>query len=306
MLAFSPYKEAGMPDFDEFFTELDSEIERKRRHGTWPAYIVRALLLSPECNAKQDALKAIRRDCEKRGRDIPKTFSDTVQAIFESHNSGSDVFASKGSPDRDLFFFAGQKGEGKWGLRVDCATAWMIKNKFELVPSAIAVPTHDQLSVLGFDAALEEGQEVPETTDISAILASARDETTKKRLVEARLGQGEFREELLGTWDEKCVLTGCSFKPLLRASHIKPWRESNDKERLDPNNGLLLAAHIDALFDRFLISFSNDGALLVSDRVPEGLLVSLGVSGRAKARLRTENRKYLKWHRKEFGANAPG
>ena len=45
---------------------------------------------------------------------------------------------------------------------------------------------------------------------------------------------------------------------LLIASHIKPWRDSNDEERLDACNGLLLAAHVDKAFDRYLLSFREE------------------------------------------------
>jgi HNH endonuclease len=56
-------------------------------------------------------------------------------------------------------------------------------------------------------------------------------------------------------------------RELLRASHIKPWATSSDRERLDPENGLLLSAHLDVLFDSFLISFSDNAEILISDRI---------------------------------------
>jgi hypothetical protein len=90
------------------------------------------------------------------------------------------------------------------------------------------------------------------------------DETTRQRLVEARLGQGRFRYQVLEKWGQRCVVSGCAVEEILRASHIKPWRESNNDERLNPANGLLLTANLDALFDRHLISFENDGRMLVS------------------------------------------
>ena len=53
-----------MSESHDFLAELDREIAHESRHGTWPAYIVRALLQRPDCTEKQDALKAIRSDCE--------------------------------------------------------------------------------------------------------------------------------------------------------------------------------------------------------------------------------------------------
>lgn len=92
-------------------------------------------------------------------------------------------------------------------------------------------------------------------------------ETTKKRLVDARLGQGLFRRELEEVFTGGCAVTGVRLRDVLRASHILPWRKANDEERLDENNGLLLAANLDALFDKFLITFDRAGAIQISPAI---------------------------------------
>jgi hypothetical protein len=61
----------------------------------------------------------------------------------------------------------------------------------------------------------------------------------------------------------------CSIAALLRASHIKPWAKSSNPDRLNPANGILLTAHIDALFDCGFISFADDGTMLVSAQIAE-------------------------------------
>ena len=117
----------------DFLAELDREITQARRNGTWAAYIVRALLPRPDCTEKQDVLSNIRRDCEHRGRRAPRSFSDTVQASFEIHNSGSEVFEKRGTKqDANLFFFAGAKGDGKWGLHTERANRWMTLKGYDL------------------------------------------------------------------------------------------------------------------------------------------------------------------------------
>lgn len=64
-----------------------------------------------------------------------------------------------------------------------------------------------------------------------------------------------------------CPVTGTTFAPLLRTSRIKPWAACEDgNERLDPFNGIILAAHIDILFDQGWISFESDGHLLLVRR----------------------------------------
>jgi len=82
--------------------------------------------------------------------------------------------------------------------------------------------------------------------------------TEKDALVKARRGQGKFREAVLSYWGN-CAVSNCSELFLLRASHIKPWKDSTNTERLDRYNGLLLNPNLDAAFDKGLISFADDG-----------------------------------------------
>jgi len=92
--------------------------------------------------------------------------------------------------------------------------------------------------------------------------------TTRLALVEARIGQGKYRQDLLARWDNRCAVTRCDFPELLVASHAKPWKRSTDSERLDSMNGLPLVANLDALFDRGYIGFDAAGSMLVSPAMP--------------------------------------
>ena len=83
-------------------------------------------------------------------------------------------------------------------------------------------------------------------------------------MVLSRIGQGKFRKDLLKKY-KKCLLTGISHTALLVASHIKPWKDCNDKERLDSKNGLLLSSLMDKLFDRYFITFDENLRLIVCD-----------------------------------------
>ena len=131
------------------------------------------------------------------------------------------------------------------------------------------------------------------------------DETTRQALIDARLGQARFRADLLRLGQGRCALTGCAIEPILRASHIRPWRDADDESRLDPNNGLLLAAHADALFDRYLISFDDEGRLLLANSLSEFDLSALGLRAHMRIRLRPEQRAYMAHHRQEFEARNP-
>lgn len=96
-------------------------------------------------------------------------------------------------------------------------------------------------------------------------------ETQRIQLSKARVGQGLFRKQVM-LLDPKCRVTGVSDPRLLIASHIKPWRNSSNEERLDGNNGIMLSPHIDALFDAHLISFEDCGGILVHPTLPDDVL----------------------------------
>jgi putative restriction endonuclease len=84
-------------------------------------------------------------------------------------------------------------------------------------------------------------------------------------------------------------------------SHIKPWRDSENAERLDGENGLLLTPSIDHLFDRGFISFKNDGAVLISPVADERSLKRMGVeAGMGAGELSRGQRGYLEFHRDEM------
>lgn len=125
--------------------------------------------------------------------------------------------------------------------------------------------------------------------------------TEKEALIKVRKGQYIFRENLLRR-DNECLICGLKIQQILRASHIKPWSEflPEDKERLDVDNGILLCANHDLLFDRFLITFTDDGSLLYSNII-ENLLNKLDIDINKKIKLSSDKqRKFMNWHRDEF------
>lgn len=125
--------------------------------------------------------------------------------------------------------------------------------------------------------------------------------TERETLVKARIGQGTYRKSLLALWDNKCAVSGCSVTCVLIASHVKPWVNSTNAERLDPYNGLLLAASIDKLFEQGLISFNDDGSLLLRSLNVEQL-ASVGLEpGSMLRRTSPRHAPYLASHRRAHG-----
>lgn len=124
--------------------------------------------------------------------------------------------------------------------------------------------------------------------------------TEKAALIKARIGQGVYRRKLMELWQGRCAVTGCDVEAVLVASHAKPWRSSNNQERLDPHNGLLLAASVDRLFDNGLIAFDDDGRILIGASLTDAQLQSVGLT-RASRLSKTEVRHqpYLSAHREQ-------
>lgn len=124
-------------------------------------------------------------------------------------------------------------------------------------------------------------------------------ETERTREVRQRIGQDVFREALMDLWQGRCAVTGIPFPPeLLRASHAKPWAKATDAERLDPFNGLLLATHLDAMFDSGLIGFDEQGRLIASPQLDPVTRAHFGMHEDSRLRsMAPGHEQYLAWHR---------
>lgn len=125
-------------------------------------------------------------------------------------------------------------------------------------------------------------------------------ETEKQALVKIRLGHSKLRENILGN-KKVCEICGISHKKLLIVSHIKPWVKSNDFEKLDKENVLLLCNMHDALFDKGLISFKDNGEILISSDLTENNQKLVNINQNIKIKILSEKqKKYLKFHRENI------
>ena len=122
----------------------------------------------------------------------------------------------------------------------------------------------------------------------------------RRQLISARVGQGIFRDRLERI-ETACRVTGIMDRRYLQASHIKPWKDADDREKLDGANGLLLSPHICHLFDRGHISFADDGALLISRHLNPFVRKAWGLEQPAAARaFAPEQRIHLDYHRQHI------
>ncbi|QKQ26432.1 HNH endonuclease [Candidatus Reidiella endopervernicosa] len=131
--------------------------------------------------------------------------------------------------------------------------------------------------------------------DIEHIIIDDSISATEKTVyINARVGQGRYRRELIGRW-KACALSGFRDTRLLVASHIKPWNASSNKERLDSFNGLLLLPNLDKVFDLGFITFENSGRIIISDYLEE--ISNLGIQPDMQVILEAPHQKYIQYHR---------
>lgn len=125
---------------------------------------------------------------------------------------------------------------------------------------------------------------------------------TREAVAQARVGQGQFRDDVLALWKHTCPVTGLAKPELLTASHIVPWSLSNEIEKIDPNNGFPLSPALDKLFDRGYMSFNDYGQLLIkTSELSIQDLQCLGINPKAKIRgLGTKQKAYLARHRQLY------
>ena len=138
----------------------------------------------------------------------------------------------------------------------------------------------------------EETQEAIIKNDISLST------TEKETIIKARRGQGLYREKLMQKYNKSCIVTGTNISQVLVASHIKPWAVCSNTERIDVDNGLLLSATFDRLFDSGLITFDKKGKMAVSSMVNKENIKRLNINTNISYNIKysANMQKYLDYH----------
>lgn len=121
-------------------------------------------------------------------------------------------------------------------------------------------------------------------------------ETEKMAIIQSRIGQGTFRDDLIRYW-HGCSVSAFNKTDILIASHIKPWRDSNNQERLDLFNGLLLLPNYDKLFDKGYITFDSNGNILYSRYITNNDKLILKMDNSMHLlKIEDNHRRYLEYH----------
>lgn len=88
--------------------------------------------------------------------------------------------------------------------------------------------------------------------------------------IKTRVNQNFFRAVILSIYNSRCAISGIDIPDLLIASHIIPWAK-NEKERLNPQNGICLSPLYDKCFDRGYIGITPDYKVEVSKELRKNL-----------------------------------
>lgn len=163
----------------------------------------------------------------------------------------------------------------------------------------IAPSSSDLFRIIGRIWSLARSLPNEPLAEFERLLKEEPSTTEVERLRKERIGQNVFRSALMDYWEKSCAVTGVKNPTLLRASHIVPWATcETDKERLNVHNGLLLVATLDAAFDAGLVSFDDDGRILISGNLTQADRIASGiVSDMRLTRMNEEVKKRLAWHR---------
>ncbi len=124
--------------------------------------------------------------------------------------------------------------------------------------------------------------------------------TEVEAVVKQRRHQEEYRSKLENYWDNACAVTGVRIPEILRASHAKPWKDSSDTEKLDVFNGFLLCANLDALFDKGLITFDDEGKIIISPKLTDNQISSLSLQNMHLRKIDPRHLPYLAYHRENI------
>lgn len=320
---------------DQFDHLVRAMNKGSRSHGAWRRIMLAvpgqskveiARLLNATSEADQGSnpiqtskpTQAVRLSAEEQRRVRPEHVVMAVERLL----SGEDLPQFADSRDYDLVTPQGDRLAPKKVFGLALELAGVVPNSSPAHFSAgWSQPSFELLEAAGFtispkaDAAVDTSSaddvsEAPWTVD-AAEQADAEAESTLQgrtdigptqisQLVSARRGQGIFRANVRLN-ETECRITGVSDPRFLIASHIKPWRLSNDQEKLDGCNGLLLSPHVDRLFDKGFISFADDGSVLLSEQLPEPVWRAwFGDAPLPAKPFNERQRAYMAYHRSEI------
>ena len=134
---------------------------------------------------------------------------------------------------------------------------------------------------------------------MEAEISPIREGRDRLALIKSRVNQSAFRNYLFGRY-KHCCLCEVREPSLLVASHIKPWSQSNTRERLDVDNGFLFCPNHDQLFDQGWITFDDSGKICLAKELCQQDRISMYVDENMQITLWEGSKAYLAYHREKI------
>lgn len=123
--------------------------------------------------------------------------------------------------------------------------------------------------------------------------------------IKQRVGQAKWKKELMKLRGTNCAICEIDIKELLIASHIKDWSKSDENEKGSMKNGLILCHNHDKIFDKKMITFDNEGKIMISDKLLDYIDdLNINASTTLKKNYFDGTKllvdEFMEWHRNEF------
>ncbi len=122
-----------------------------------------------------------------------------------------------------------------------------------------------------------------------------------------RRGQGVFKKDLIKSYvnnnkSVKCAIPNCNVcgGNFLIASHILAWSKCTKFQRMDHDNGLLLCPNHDKLFDKYYISFDDEGKIIFSEIMTDDIIEQFGLNRDIVLDFNDRQREYMSKHREKL------
>ena len=261
---------------------------------------------------------------QQGGISTPKGFP--IVMIFSGSEGAQFGYADEWSDDRQIFRYTGEGQRGDMKMQAGnlaikehalCGEHLLVFTKAEEPTSVQFQGDFEYVDFEWFEAPDVDGNFRKAIKFILKRLnqvADTQPSNTKKRLlrkpsftertglVTSRVGQGYYRQEVITKFGRKCAVTGSDLIDILIAGHIVPWRDANESERLEIGNAILLSPLYDALFDRHLISFEDDGKIILSSQLNnrDDLVTCLRIDRAATITVTEDMMPYLHRHREKL------
>ena len=236
--------------------------------------------------------------------ELPRLWADRMRAVTSFQTEHLLFQCDEQSAGEERCYIKGLKGSAYELLR-----ELALPNRANIIIEKYCSEEGSEIFIfrMRFSTGSAEDRSLLEHFQILEIeLDSGLSETTRKQLILSRVGHGKFRERLFSSCGAVCPFTGIRDDRLLVASHIKPWSMSSNSERLNPQNGFVLSPLFDKLFDRGLISFSDDGHVIHSESLTRIMIGDLKIPEVIDSRLpifgeqNSDRRQFLEFHRRNI------